>query len=277
MFAGKTAIVTGGASGIGLAMTARLVELGATVTIADVDGELAERRAGELGASVTGRALDVSDAAAVQAVVDEVVERNGRIDLLFNNAGISLGGPTHDLTAEHWQRIIDVNLRGVANGVLAAYPKMVEQGDGHIISTASGAGLFAPPFVAAYSATKFGVVGLTQALRPEAALHGVRVSVFCPGSVDTPLLDRSGPDDLPPPSAQAMSGREYLTILGQKPVPADGVARKALDEVARNKAVIVVPSSAKLPWYLNRWSPALGRVITGAAARRVQRRLPPAA
>jgi len=275
-FRGRSAIVTGGASGIGLALGARLAELGALVVLADIDGELAEQSAAALGDGVEGRRLDVTDLTAFGALVDEVADRDGAIDYLFNNAGISLGGPTHDLTAAHWDRIIDVNLRGVANGILAVYPRMVQQGHGHIISTASGAGLFAPPFVAAYSATKFAVVGLSQSLRPEAALHGVKVSVLCPGAVDTPLLDRSGPADLPPPSTQALTGREYLTLLGQKPVPAKGLAGKALAQVARNKAVIMVPAAAKLPWYLNRWSPALGRAISNAAARRVQRRLPPA-
>ena len=274
-FRGRTAIVTGGASGIGRALGTRLTELGATVVLADIDGDAAERMAAELGEPAEGRGLDVTDDIAFRKLVDDVADRHGSIDYVFNNAGVTLGGPTHELTAEHWNRVLDVNLRGVVNGVLAAYPRMIEQGHGHIVNTSSGAGLFAPPFVTAYATTKFGVVGLSQGLRPEAALHGVKVSVFCPGSVDTPLLDLSGPPGLPPPSARTMSGREYLAVLGQKPVPAAGVARTALAQVARNKAVILAPASAKLPWYVSRWSPALGRALTGYFARRVDRRLPP--
>ena len=119
--------------------------------------------------------------------------------MLFNNAGVALGGPTHELTAAHCDRVLDVNLRGVINGVLAAYPRMVGQGHGHIVNTASAAGLVAPPFVMAYAAGST-VVGLSLALRPEAALHGVRVSVLCPGAVDTPILDRGldpGPAEAP--------------------------------------------------------------------------------
>ncbi len=272
-FQGRTAIVTGGASGIGRALGARLVELGAKVVLADVDGEAVERAATELGDAAVGRRLDVTDGPAFAALVEEVVDRDGVIDLLFNNAGVSLGGPTHEMTAEHWDRVLDVNLGGVVNGVLAAYPRMIEQGHGHIVNTASGAGLSPPPFLAAYTTTKFGVVGLSRGLRPEAALHGVKVSVFCPGAVDTPLLDVSGPPGLPPTSANEITGRDFLAIVGQKPVPPAGVARRALELVAANKAIIVVPAAAKTLWYADRWCPPLGTAVLGYMTRRVDRRL----
>lgn len=272
-YQGRTAIVTGGASGIGRALGTRLAELGATVVLADIDGAAAERVAEELGGAAEGRALDVTDADAVKALVDDVADRHGTIDYLFNNAGVSLGGPTHEMTIEHWDRVLDVNLRGVVNGVVAAYPRMIEQGHGHIVNTSSGAGLSPPPFLTAYSTTKFGVVGLSRALRPEAALHGVKVSVFCPGPVDTPLLDVSGPPGLPPTSAHEITGRDFLAIVGQKPVPADGVAHRALELVARNKAIIVVPASAKTLWYVDRWCPPLGTAVLRYMTRRVDRRL----
>ncbi len=272
-FRGRTAIVTGGASGIGRALGTRMAELGATVVFADIDGDAAERAALELGDAAEGRALDVADDVAVQALVDEVADRHGSLDFLFNNAGVSLGGPTHEMTSEQWKRVLDVNLGGVVNGVLAAYPRMIEQGHGHIVNTASGAGLSPPPFLTAYSTTKFGVVGLSRALRPEAALHGVKVSVFCPGPVDTPLLDVSGPPGLPATSAHEITGRDFLAIVGQKPVPPDGVARRALELVARNKAIIVVPASTKTLWYVDRWCPPLGTAVLGCMTRRVDRRL----
>ncbi len=272
-FRGRTAIVTGGASGIGRALGERLAELGAKVVLADVDGDAVERTAAELGDGVVGRRLDVTDGPAFAALVDEVVDRDGTLDLLFNNAGVSLGGPTHEMTAAHWDRVLDVNLGGVVNGVLAAYPRMIEQGHGHIVNTASAAGLSPPPFLTAYTTTKFGVVGLSRGLRPEAALHGVKVSVFCPGPVDTPLLDVSGPPGLPPTSAQEISGRDFLAIVGQKPVAPAGVARRALELVAANRAVIVVPASAKTLWYVDRWCPPLGSAVLGYMTRRVDRRI----
>jgi len=277
-FAGKTAIITGGASGIGRALGAALATAGARVVLADIDGEAATTAANAMGASandgaVTGRAVDVRDANAVQSVVDDVVDRHGRLDLYFNNAGISMGGPTHELTTAHWERIIDVNVRGVVNGVVAAYPRMVEQGHGHLVNTASGAGLAAPPLVVPYATTKHAVVGLSTGLRPEAALRGVRVSVLCPGAVETAILDLRPPRDLPPTASEPVTARRYLTALGQQPMAAGVFARRALIDVARNRSIIVVPRMAKSLWYLQRLSPSvvdtLGRVI----ARRIERDL----
>ena len=142
-FAGRQAIVTGAGSGIGAALCRALVSAGVTVACTDIDGDAAERTAAALGANARPARLDVTDAAAVQAAVDEVVDRAGRLDLMFNNAGIVWGGDTELLALDQWNAIIDVNIRGVVHGVTAAYPVMIRQGHGHIINTASMAGLTA--------------------------------------------------------------------------------------------------------------------------------------
>ena len=276
---GRVTLITGGASGIGAAIARVYADRGDHVVIADVVG--AEGRAGELraarasgtGGSVRGCHLDVTDRRAFAALVQELVDEHGRIDLLVNNAGISLGGPTHELSGEHWDRIIDVNLKGVVNGVLAAYPHFVRQGSGHLVNTASMAGLGAPPFVAAYAATKHAVVGLSNALRPEAALHGVRVSVLCPGAVDTPILDRPPPADLPSVDAPTVTAREYLRVVGQRPIPPDRFARLAVRAIDANRGIIAVPRSATPVWYLFRLSPRLTGRVTEQIARRVDRTL----
>ena len=255
-FAHRTALVTGGASGIGAALADELRSRGATVMTTDIEGDV-------------DRHLDVRDLEAFRALVTET----GVPDLLFANAGISLGGPTHELSRAHWDRIIDVNLNGVVNGLLAVYPGMVDRGTGHIVATASGAGLVAPPFVTAYAATKHAVVGLGLGLRPEAALHGVRVSVLCPGAVETPILDRLPADDLPATATTPVTARQYLSLLKQKPVAADRLARLALDAVARNQAIIAVPASTRALWRLHRLSPSLVGRITVSIARRVDREL----
>jgi NAD(P)-dependent dehydrogenase (short-subunit alcohol dehydrogenase family) len=275
VFANQTAIVTGAASGIGRALSAALAARGARVVLADIDGAAAERAAATLGRDGSGEAaaLDVRDADAFAALVARTVDRYGGIDFLFNNAGISMGGPTHELTAEHWERVIDVNLRGVTNGLLAAYPVMVEQGRGHLVNTASGAGLVAPPFVAPYAATKHAVVGLSTGLRAEAALHGVRVSVICPGSVETEILDRPVDRDLPATPSAPITARQYLAAVKQRPVAADRFAERALRQVARNRGIIVEPPSARSLWYLYRLSPRLVDAVCRGLARRVDRDL----
>lgn len=258
-FVGTTALVTGGASGIGKALGAALEEAGARVVLADI----ATRDGGAC------RPLDVRDAAAFEALVEEI----GPVDLLINCAGISLGGATHEMSALHWDRIIDVNIRGVVNGVRAVYPSMVERGSGQIVNVASGAGLAALPFVAAYSMTKHAVVGLSSSLRAEAALHGVRVSVLCPGAVDTPILDRLPDPDLRSTESSPVTARSYLAVVRQKPVDVDRFARLALKGIQRDRGIIVVPRSARSLWYLHRLSPTLTGTMAKVLARRVDRML----
>jgi short-subunit dehydrogenase len=146
---------------------------------------------------------------------------------------------------------------------------MITQGHGHIVNTASTAGLAPAVMVAAYSASKHAVVGLTGALRAEAAMYGVRVSVVCPGAVDTEILDRPPPGDLAPLASPVMTGREYMATVGLKPIPAADFARSALRGVARNRAVIVSPASARAVWYLQRIAPGLVDLAGRRTARRV--------
>ncbi len=186
--AGKQALVTGAGSGIGAALCRALAGAGAEVVCTDIDEDAAARTAAALGAR--SARLDVTDAAAVQAAVDGVVERAGQLDLMFNNAGIVWGGDTELLTLEQWNAIIDINVRGVVHGVAAAYPQMIRQGHGHIVNTASMAGLAAAGQLTSYVMTKHAVVGLSMALRSEAAAHGVGVLAVCPAAVETPILDK---------------------------------------------------------------------------------------
>jgi NAD(P)-dependent dehydrogenase (short-subunit alcohol dehydrogenase family) len=280
-YAGRAAIVTGGASGIGRALGAALVGRGAHVVLADLDGDGAVAAAEQLagiaptGASIVGVALDVCDRGAVGALVDEVVARHGAIDLMVNNAGIALGGESHLMPPEHWDRTIDVNLRGVLNGVLAVYPRMVAQGHGQIVNTASMAGLAPTPLTVAYTTTKHAVVGLSTTLRPEAALHGVQVTVLCPGAIETPILDKGPPADLPLSPAGTLTSRQFLDMMRMRPMPAERFADQAMRGIARNRAIVIVPRSGRGLWYLQRASPGAVRAVGRLLARRVLRALPP--
>ncbi len=248
--AGKHAIVTGAGSGIGAALCRALDLAGAHVVCTDVDGGAAERTASDLGPRARSALLDVTDADAVQAVVDDVVARAGRLDLMFNNAGIVWGGETELLTLDQWNAIIDINIRGVVHGVAAAYPQMLRQGHGHIINTASMAGLAAGGQLTSYVATKHAVVGLSMALRAEAVPQGVGVLVVCPAAVDTPILDKG--------AVGSFAGRDYfLKTQGGKPYDADRLARDTLRAIDRDKAILVKPTVAHAQWLFARAAPVL--------------------
>jgi NAD(P)-dependent dehydrogenase (short-subunit alcohol dehydrogenase family) len=157
VFDGAVAIVTGAASGIGRALSEELARRGASVVLTDVDAEVHEVAAGmpsASGRSASGSVLDVTDFESVQGLVDEIGAERGRLDFIFNNAGIGVAGELRDHTIAAWDRIIDVNIRGVVHGVQAAYPIMLRQGSGHIVNTASMAGLSTAPITTSYSATE---------------------------------------------------------------------------------------------------------------------------
>jgi NAD(P)-dependent dehydrogenase (short-subunit alcohol dehydrogenase family) len=191
----------------------------------------------------------VTDAAAVQRLVDDTVEREGRLDFMFNNAGIAVFADARDTTLEDWNRQIDVNLRGVIHGVVAAYPVMVRQGSGHIVNTASAAGILPSPATIAYAATKHAVVGLSLTLRTEAVHHGVRVSVICPGLIQTPIVQ-----------AAKIVGPSRERVLAESPLrlySSDRLAAAVIRGVARNRAIIPFTPEVRLMWWLHRLSPAI--------------------
>jgi len=260
-FDGGVAIVTGAASGIGRAISDALAERGCHVVLADIDlddAEAAAQQIRERGGRASARRLDVTRFEQVGQVVDQTVDEHGRLDYVFNNAGIGVGGEVVDHTVEAWNQIIGVNLLGVIHGVQCAYPAMIRQGFGHIVNTASIAGLVAPPGMTSYTTTKHAVVGLSKALRIEAHARGIRVSVLCPGVIRTPLLQggRHGIFLVPLPEGRARElVNEYFERL--RPMPAPTFARKALDQIARGRAVIIIPTWWKIAWWLERASPSL--------------------
>jgi NAD(P)-dependent dehydrogenase (short-subunit alcohol dehydrogenase family) len=251
LYAGRSAVVTGAGGGVGRALVHALTAAGARVVSADLDLEAALRTSDAAPGPGTARAarLDVTDAAAVQTLVEEVVADHGRLDLMFNNAGITLLGETQDLTLAQWNAIIDVNLRGVVHGVVAAYPQMIRQGGGHLVNTASMGGLMAAGLLTSYVATKHAVVGLSLALRSEAAAHGVGVTVVCPAAVETPMLDKG--------EIGRVRGRDYY-LKGQgirRPLDPDDLAAQVLAAVAANRSMVVAPRQARLAWRVGRFAP----------------------
>jgi short-subunit dehydrogenase len=169
---------------------------------------------------------------------------------------------------EDWDRIQDVNLRGVINGIQAAYPVFVSQGFGHIVNTASMRGLVPVPLSVSYGATKAAVISISKSLRAEAASAGVRVSVLCPGAIKTPmLLGGRYHQDLQPELGAAQ--RENWQRV--RPMDPDIFARKALRQIARNKPIIVIPSWWRLIWWLDRTSPRLSILLAQKQFERLKR------
>lgn len=179
--------VTGGARGIGRATAEALVAAGARVAIGDLDGELAGATARELGGQVLARPLDVTDRASFTRFLDDVEEELGPLDVLVNNAGVMLIGEFAKEEDRVTDLQIDVNVRGVLLGMKLAVPRFRERGRGHIVNLASVAGKAGIPHGVTYSATKFAVVGATEALREELRGTGIAVSAIMPAAVNTQL------------------------------------------------------------------------------------------
>jgi len=261
-FEGAVALVTGGASGIGAALGRELARRGAKAVLADRDAAEAEAQAARIAATggrAEARVLDVRDAAAVDAAVADVFARHGRLDYLFNNAGIAVGGEAVDLRLEDWREAVEVNLMGVIHGVQAAWPRLAAQGFGHVVNTASMAAFLPTALAAPYGTTKSAVLGLSLALRLEGEPRGLRVSALCPGVIRTAILDggRHGRLRNFIPAATLAAMNERL-----RPMDADLFARRALDDVARDKDVIVHPRGWRMLRLLQSTCPWLVRALS---------------
>jgi 2-hydroxycyclohexanecarboxyl-CoA dehydrogenase len=187
--AGKTALVTGGASGIGAACCRRLAAEGARVAVCDVNVEGARDVAAEVDGE--GFAMDVTNSASVRETVASTESALGTVDLLVNNAGTDQFGFFKDTDEALWQRIVDINLIGVMRATHAVLPSMIERGGGRIVNVASEAGRVGSSGSAAYSAAKGGVIAFTKTIAREGARYGVLCNAIAPGPIDTPLLNRA--------------------------------------------------------------------------------------
>ena len=196
--AGQVAVITGAGRGIGAAIAAKLARLGATVVLCGRTRGPLDSTAGAIskaGGQAEALECDVTDLHSVEAVAAHVDETLGRLDILVNNAGVGgFGGPLHQLPPESWDQVLNTNLRGVYYSIRAFAPMMIRARTGHIINISSLAGKNALPNGAAYAASKWGLNGLSYSVAEELRTHNIRVSVVCPGSVDTELSPHTGKD-----------------------------------------------------------------------------------
>jgi NAD(P)-dependent dehydrogenase (short-subunit alcohol dehydrogenase family) len=239
---GKVVVITGAASGIGLAMAHRFAAEGMKLVLSDVEAKTLETAVAGLpaGTEVVSMRCDVSKGEQVDALRDFAVASYGSVHLVCNNAGVGSGGAMAELNLTDWEWVLGVNLWGVIHGVRAFLPLLVEQGEGHIVNTASVAGLFAAPYMGAYNVSKYGVVALSETLFNELAMANpnVHVSVLCPSWVKTNIATatRNHPDGEP---ADAGAIAEVIeTFISRGIEPAD-VADQVAEAVKVNRFWII--------------------------------------
>lgn len=266
MFKDKVVFITGAGSGIGRALALAAAREEAIVWVTDIDAASAKAVAHECreaGGRARDCALDVTQAAEVERAVADAVAADERIDYCFNNAGIGFAGEFRDSTTEHWQRVIGVNVLGVVNVAHAAYRQMAAQGHGHLVNTASLAGLIPTPGLSAYGASKWAVVSLSHSLRLEGEGLGVKVSAICPGFVESNIYSRTLVAGL---KADAMRTMAPFPI-----VPVDGLVARVFKGLARNEALIVYPGYARLLWWVWRLAPWATKAKGLAQVRKIRR------
>lgn len=263
----RVVVITGAGSGIGREVALLCAQRHAHLALCDVDdARLADTAEAvqTLGAQVLTSRVDVSDAEAMTRFGQATFDRFGRVDLLVNNAGVGLVGGFLDTSAKDWQWLIGINVMGVVHGCDAFLPTMIESGHGgHVVNLSSAAGLLANPQLTAYSATKFAVLGLSEALRMELMPHGIGVTAVCPGIINTAITQNTpirGDGDVD-------ERRKRLASSYQKRgYTAERVARNILRAVDRNRAVAPIAAEAHVMYVLSRTAPPLARWVATRAA-----------
>ncbi len=258
----KNVVITGGSSGLGRAYAINIAKRGGAnkFVIADLDevrGEETLTQLTALGAQAKFIRCDVSQCEQVEQLARESQEYLGRIDLVFNNAGVASGGQFLDIPAEDWDWLIGINLLGVVHGCRAFGRIMQQQRSGHLVNTASLAAFGALPGMSLYNTAKAGVVMFSETIRAEFAGYGVRVSAVCPSFLRTNLMERTRTTapEIEKVTRLALTKNQYS---------ADYIANKCLDQIAKNKLYVLPTLDAKIMWRVKRFFP---RTVVGIGAR----------
>lgn len=245
----KVAFITGGASGIGLSMGKAMADAGAKIVLADIEEKALKTAEAELkdnGATVLGVVADVTKRADLESAAQQTISTFGKINILCNNAGIGAGGPLDEVTDGDWQWVIDVNLMGVVHGLQVFLPLIKEHGEGgHIVNTASIAGLLAPAGLGPYVATKFAVVGLSESLVQDIAPHNIGVSVLCPMWVRTRIHESDRNRGLDYGKTRDRMGESEIPDLIKNGMDPDLVGAKVVAAIKANQFYILTHPETK--------------------------------
>lgn len=247
IYKGKVVVITGAASGLGRGLSVALARRGAHVVATDIDEAGLEQTLAQASGHVEVQTLDVARPGAVEALLKEVAGRHGQLDYVFNNAGFAIIGEVSDIPMPAWRKIVDVNLLGVVQGSLAAYAIMRRQGHGHIVNTASLAGLLGYPTMTAYAMTKAAVVSFSKDLRLEAEAAGVKVTVLCPSFIESHIYEHA--------RIAKIARGSVRKLVPFKLMATEAAVAEILRRVARNQGVAVFPGHARLLWWLARFWP----------------------
>lgn len=253
-FKNKVVVITGAASGIGKATAKAFAKKGADLVIADNHTQRLEETANEIkaaGARVLAKQVDVSYRNQVESFASFVMSERGHVDILINNAGVGVGGTLLDTSIEDYEWIFSINYWGVLYGLKAFLPHMVARKYGHIVNTASGAGLCSIPAMSAYCSTKFAVVGLSETLRAEIKRYGIGVSTICPGIINTNIVAQSRmhlQDGIKANHARLI---DFYRRFGWPP---ERVAKAILSAVLHNRSIVPVGPEAWVQWFTKRMS-----------------------
>jgi NAD(P)-dependent dehydrogenase (short-subunit alcohol dehydrogenase family) len=266
------ALVTGAASGIGRETALALGRAGADLVVCDVNEVGLEETAAALrglGRQVLARRVDVAQRGEMEGLAAEVHREREAVDILVNNAGVALGGGFLDTTLEDWDWIVAINLRGVVHGCHFFVPPMVTRGrGGHVVNVSSAAGYVASAPLAAYSTTKFAVLGLSEALRDELRPHGIGVTAVCPGLINTPITQSAR---LRGPGATPEARAALVEVYRRRNYGPERVAANLMKAIARNRAVAPISPEAWLMYFLKRACPGLTARLNRTMAARMER------
>jgi NAD(P)-dependent dehydrogenase (short-subunit alcohol dehydrogenase family) len=252
---GKVAVITGGASGIGLATAKRLAREGMRVVLADIERSALDRATEEirgLGAEVLSVLVDVGERAQVEALAEETFDQMGAAHVLFNNAGVAIFGGIETMSHEDWEWLIRVNLWGVIHGVESFVPRIIQQGEGgHIINTSSFAGLVPNQGLGVYCTTKYAVVGLSEVLYRDLSSYGIGVSVLCPMVVETNInqstrnrpVELGGGEVAPTPLEESPNPRPLVGAT----LKAEQVAERVLEGIRKKDLYILTHEESRAP------------------------------